>query len=142
MFGTSPLGTAVLGGTSGGFTGQITSFDFIVVDRIAISTAIDFIVQATITKTASLDMIIAGSGIKFFALDLIVVEKEKDNLPYYQAVGNNLSIAIDPSRPAVWSTATRPAAPLLWQEGLNTQTGIKEYWDGSIWRKSSDGTAA
>lgn len=34
---------------------------------------------------------------------------------------------------AVWTTATRPSSPSVPTAGLNTTTGIPEYWNGSAW---------
>jgi hypothetical protein len=34
---------------------------------------------------------------------------------------------------AVWTTATRPSAPVVPTAGLNTTTGVPEFWTGSAW---------
>jgi hypothetical protein len=32
-----------------------------------------------------------------------------------------------------WATATRPSTPFLGQNGFNTDTGLYEYWNGTLW---------
>jgi hypothetical protein len=34
---------------------------------------------------------------------------------------------------AIWTTATRPASPSVAENGLNTTTGVPEFWSGSAW---------
>jgi hypothetical protein len=39
---------------------------------------------------------------------------------------------------AKWSTATRPSTPFLGQNGFNTDTGLYEYWNGTLWISPDD----
>lgn len=34
---------------------------------------------------------------------------------------------------AMWTTATRPTAPVVGQQGYNTDMNVYEYWNGTIW---------
>ena len=37
-----------------------------------------------------------------------------------------------------WATATRPSTPFLGQNGFNTDTGLYEYWNGTLWISPDD----
>jgi hypothetical protein len=41
-----------------------------------------------------------------------------------------------------WTTATRPASPVVGHAGLNTTSGLPEFWNGSTWAGFNDGTLA
>lgn len=142
MFGSYPIGTAVIGGTAGGAIIKGFNFDMIVVDQKLQQTAFDMIVVATIVKQTAFDLIVAASNQKLFAFDMIVYEPIKDNLPMYQNVGNNLAMPIDKPRTPKWSTNNRPNPPVPWQYGTNTTNGKIEYYNPytASW-KNADGTA-
>ena len=37
-----------------------------------------------------------------------------------------------------WATAIRPSTPFLGQNGFNTDTGLYEYWNGTLWISPDD----
>lgn len=52
---------------------------------------------------------------------------------YYLEIDPGLSIMIGVARMSNWNTAGRPASPLIYTFGYNTDTGNLEMWNGSKW---------
>lgn len=140
MFGTSPLGTAPLGTLGGGGAFKSGSIGFTVVDRLSKTGTLGFTVLASIVHTGQMGFIVAASGLKIGSIGFTVVEPLRDNSPLYREIGNGMARATSYPRAASWSTATRPTSPTPYQEGINYQTGKKEYWNGTAW-VNVDGSA-
>lgn len=55
------------------------------------------------------------------------------NANLYLGIGSDLSIVLGNPRMPKWNTAGRPAAPLDYVYGFNTDTSAIEVWTGSAW---------
>ena len=56
-----------------------------------------------------------------------------ENANLYLGIGSDLSIVLGNPRMPNWNTAGRPAAPLDYVYGFNTDTSAIEVWTGSAW---------
>lgn len=124
------LGTAV----ASGFTGTVAnSNDTTVAGNLGTAAAIGYqaFVNANRTIAGSLGTAVA-SGYTGTVQNGAAAEFSK-NANLYLDIGSDLSILLGNPRMPAWNTAGRPAAPLDYVYGFNTDTSAIEVWTGSAW---------
>lgn len=131
LLNATPLNT--VGGGSGT---KITSFsiDAILAIQVSKETAIDALLMGQYLAEVGIDAVLQGASTKFVSIDGVLATPYRDMGAFYRAVGDGISVPIDPNKISSWSTYSRPANPVLHQIGINRQTGKIEYWNGTAWK--------
>lgn len=103
------------------------------------------VAQAKQSRTYTRGAVAQGGSTKFYSRGAVAVTPYRDNAPWNELVGDNLTQPIDLNAIGHWSTFSRPTVTSYTRPvvGLNQQTGKVEYWDpiAGIW-KNYDGSPA